>query len=172
MSRPQAIAALALAALTATASSGCGYTLKSDFPADVRTIAVPIWRRGTQEYRRDIEIRLTNALVKHIQSSTPYKVVDQSRADTVLTGTLESATQQILSSDPRTNRAREIQLRYTVNFIWEDLRTGENRVVRENFRVATTYIPQAPLAEDFFLGSEHAVNLLAQRIVEQLRSPW
>ena len=159
-------------ALAAAAYSGCGYTTRSQYRQGVSTIAVPIWHRAADEYRREIEIRLTESLVKRIEAETPYKVVDRSRADTVLEGTLRRVQQSVLSFDPRTRQAREIQARFLVDFTWKDLRTGEVLVERKKFPVTTEYIPPCPFGEDFFLGSEDAVNKLAQRIVEQLAEPW
>jgi len=165
--------------LVALAAGGCtnpdptqGWTTRSQFRQDVKTVAVPIWRRGTAEYRRDIEIRLTNALRKRIEEQTPYKVVDRARADTVLSGTLVKATQRVLSFDPRTGTAREIQLRLIVDFTWKDLRTGKNLREEKNYPVAADYIPTEPFREDFFQGSTDALDKLAQRIVEQLAEDW
>lgn len=150
-----------------------GYTTTSQYRTDVRTIAVPIFRRGTYEYRRDIEFRLTKALIRHIEAETHYKVVDKSRADTLLTGVIQSVEQDVLSFNPRTGLAREIQMRVTVDFTWKDLRPpGE--IIREEkgFSVSADYIPSAPFNEDFFLGSEDAFDKMARRIVEKLRRRW
>jgi len=181
MTRHSQIAAawLAAAALMVV-QAGCqnidpskGYTTASQYRKDVRTIAVPIFHRGAGEFRRDIEIRLTEAIIKYIESETPYKVVDKSRADSILIGTLNSAKIQPLSIDTRTGRPREVQVRLNVDFTWKDLRgAGRIYVQRKNFRVAAEYLPAEPLSEDFFLGSEDALNKLAQRIVEQLAEPW
>jgi len=165
--------------LAAALAAGCnadptqGYTTASQFRTDVQTVAVPIFRREAGEFRRNIEIRLTEAIIKHIEAQTPYKVVDRSRADTLLEGTLRWARIRPLSFDPRTGMAREVQVRLCVDFIWKDLREpGKVFAERKNFRVAADYIPQCPFSEDFFLGSEDAINKLGQRIVEQLAQPW
>jgi len=169
--------------LTVTAAAVCagcdnpdptrGYTTISQYRPDIKTVAVPIFQRGTSEYRRDIEFPLTEAVVKQIEAQTPYKVVDKSRADTLLTGTIQSIDPQVLSFVPTTGRAREIQLRVVVDFTWKDLR-GEGKVLveRKNFRVAAEYIPEAPFSEDIFLGSEDAFNKIALRIVDQMAQPW
>lgn len=162
----------AVVCLLALGLGGCGYTLQSQYRQGIQTVAVPIWRRAAGEYRRDIEIRLTESLVKRIESETPYKVVDRKDADTELTGTLRSVRQHVLSFDPHTGRAREIQARLLVDFTWKDLRTGKVLVERKKFPVTAEYIPHDPFAEGFFLGSEDALNKLAQRIVEQLAAPW
>lgn len=169
------VALVTLAAITI----GCGnvdphkgYTMTSEYRPGIRTVAVPIWTRTAQEYRRDLEISLTEAICKRIESDTPYKVADKSRADTELKGELGVVEQRVLSFNPDTGRAREIQLRLTVNFTWKDLRTGEVLLEKKGFRMAADYIPPEPFNEDFFLGSQDALNRLAQRIVEQLKSNW
>ncbi len=149
-----------------------GFTMSSQYRRDVRTIAVPIFRRGTDEYRRDIEFRLTRAVVKHIEADTHYKVVKKPRADTLLSGTIRKVEEDVLSFNPHTGRAMEIQMRLIVDFTWKDLRTGEVLLDKKNFHVASDYIPARPLSEDFFLGSEDAFNKMARRIVEQLRQKW
>ncbi len=176
-STPALLAAVSAALLTGAV--GCtnpdpttGYTDASQYRPGIRTIAVPIWNRGPHEYRLDIENRITEALIKTIQGGPPYKVVPESRADTLLTGTLNRVEQTVLSFDPRFGTAREIQLRFLVDFTWKYLRTGQILVSRKNYRVASTYIPPGPYREDFYLGSEDAVNKLAQRIVEHLAQPW
>lgn len=172
---------LTVPALTVVAlCAGCsnpdptkGYTTISQYRPDIKTVAVPIFRRGTYEYRRDIEFRLTEAVVKQIEAQTPYKVVDKGRADTLLTGTIQSIDPQVLSFIPRTGRAREIQLRVIVDFTWKDLRgEGKLLVEKKNFPVAAEYIPEAPFSEDFFVGSEDAFDKMARLIVEQMAQPW
>ena len=179
MNRFRSVPAVACLLAAAAALGGCanadptrGYTLRSQYRQGIETIAVPIWRRAAGEYRRGIEIRLTESLVKRIESETPYKVVDRKAADTLLEGTLRSVRQHVLSFDPRSGRAREVQARFLVDFTWKDLRTGKVLVARKRFPVTAEYIPEAPFGEDFFLGSEDALNKLAQRIVEQLTEPW
>ena len=181
MNRTWIAAAVALAAGLAV-SAGCantdptrGDTTASQYRTDVKTIAVPILRRGTGEYRRGIEIRLTEAIVKRIETDTPYKVVDRARpdCDSVLTGTLNWVKLHLMSIDTRYGKPREIQARLSIDFTWKSLRgPGEVFVERENFRVAAVYIGSGRFSEDFFVGSEDAINKAAQRIVEQLARPW
>ena len=171
--------ALAAAVWSAMLLGGCGnvdpsrgYTTASQYPGDVRSVAVPIFRRGAGEYRRDVEIRLTEAVKKRIGLETGYRVTDRSRADTVLLGTLNWARQRPLTYDTREGRPRELQVRFSVNLVWKDLRgPGRIRMERKDFRVSATYVRSRPFREEFFMGSEDALNRLAQRIVEQLAEP-
>lgn len=151
---------------------GCGYTMETPYRKGVATVAVPMWQRGAKVYYRDIEISLTQAIVKNIQAETPYRIVDRSKADTILEGTLERVDQHVLSFDPRTGNAREIEVRLTVNFTWKDLRTGKILAEKKNFRASSTFIPLHPMDEEFFLGNEDALNKLALQIVEQMSEPW
>ena len=151
-----------------------GFTTASQYRSDVKTIAVPIFHRGRSEYRRDIEFRLTEAVIKAIEAETPYKVVPRSRADTILLGTIRKIDQRVLSYNPRTGRAREVQVRISVDITWKDLRPNRKVILlpKKTIRVADEYILESPFSENFFLGSESLFNKTARRIVEQLANPW
>ncbi len=159
---------------TLAAAGGCntGYTTASPYRKGIKTIATPIWQRGKEEYRRDIEMRLTEALVKRIESETPYKVVDKRSADTELTGTLRRVEQAVVSFDSRTGLPREIPVRLVLDFTWTDLRTGRVIKAKKGLRVVAEYIPLAPFSETFYQGSEDAVNKAAERIVQHMLAEW
>lgn len=178
--KPASIIFLSLAAVCmACGSSGClsydpttGYTTASPYPSNIRTVYVPLWTRAQEVYRRENEIRLTEALIKRIEQDTPYKVTTRQRADSELTGTIDTISQQTLSFNPDTGNPREIQVTFSVSFQWTDLRSGDVICEHKQFRVADVYLPDNPYNEDFFLGSESLMDKLARRIVEQMESPW
>jgi hypothetical protein len=147
-----------------------GYTTQSQYVEDVKTVAVPMWLRGKNVYRQGLEMRLTEAIVKRLEMDTPYKVTDKSRADTELRGTIDLIPQRVLSYNPDTGRSREMEVTLTVSFTWTDLRSGKVLAQRRDLRQAATYIP--PLSEDFFHGSEDAINRLARRVVEHMEADW
>ncbi len=155
-----------------TSDPTAGYTTTSQYRTGIKTVAVPIWTRGRHIYRRDLETQLTEAIVKRIELDTPYKVTTKAKADTQLRGSIDAVAQRVLSRNPNSGLAREIQVTFTVSFVWDDLRTGQRLTERENFTVAATYIPEEPLSESFLVGSEDLVNRLAKRIVEQMEQPW
>lgn len=160
------------------AACGCasdptqGYTTKSQYLTSVRTVAVPIWTRGKEVFRRELEFQLTEAIIKRLELSTPYKVVDKTRADTELRGSIDKVSQRVLSFNPDSGDPREKEITYTVSFTWTDLRSGRVLTKRKAFTQAGNYIPPAPFGEDFYQGSEDVINRLAQRIVEQLQADW
>ncbi len=146
-----------------------GYTGKSLYPQDVHTVAIPIWKRGKDVYRRDLEMRITEALVKRVEAQTPYKVVNKDKADTVLTGTIDLIEQATLSFNPDTGEPREMELAIVVTFEWKDQRTGKTRRSYPSFRVANVYLPTPPYNEDFFQGSQDVIDRLAERVVEKMQ---
>ncbi len=164
---------LMLLTTVTVALSGCApYTTKSLYRDDVKTVHVPIWSRGRDVYRRELEMRLTHALIERIELDTPYKVTAKPRADTELTGKIDRIEQRVLSKNPETGRPRELEATFHVSFTWKDLRSGKVLTEYTDFRVADVYIPHEPLGEDFFQGSEAVINRLARRIVETMETEW
>jgi hypothetical protein len=149
-----------------------GYTAQSQYRTGINTVAVPLWTRGQDVYRRDIEFQLTEALIKRIELNTPYKVVKKDQADSILTGTIDRIEQSTLSFNPDTGRPREIQMTFFVSFRWKDLRTGNTLVRERNFRVSDVYLPSQPFGEDFFQGSQSLIDKLSRRIVETMETDW
>jgi hypothetical protein len=149
-----------------------GYTMRPIYREGIATVAVPIWNRGKDVYRREIEFRLTEALQKRIELNTPYKVAPRERADTLLEGTIERIDQRVLEFDPDSGRPREQEISMTVSFTWTDLRTGTVLLKRTRFVASAVYIPLTPFNEDFYQGSEADIDKMARRIVEQMEAPW
>jgi hypothetical protein len=133
MIRRHAALAVLLAglALTGCESGGhftfLGYTTRPNYDTCIRTVYVPIFKCTIMldETRRQIPFDLTRAVVREIESKTPYKVVsDRSRADTELTGTVVALTKNLLNRNPL-NEIREAETVLTVGIVWKDLRSGE-----------------------------------------------
>lgn len=167
------VSLMVLAAGAIVSLTGCGaYTTKNHYRPGIKTVAVPIWTRGKDVYRRDLEIELTEALVKQIEQDTPYKVTSEARADTKLTGRIVRIHQRVLSKSRETGWAIEVEATFVMAFTWTDLRTGEELEKRTNFRVAGTYLTTPPFREEFFQGSQAIINKAARRIVESMEAPW
>jgi hypothetical protein len=173
---------IGLLMLTAAATGGCdGYSNKSMYPEDVRTIAVDIPQVGKDVYRRGLEFRLAEALVKRIELDTPYKVTKKDRADTLLESRIDEVKQRALSLNPFTGLSRDMEITITVSITWTDLRQDRVRVHHQNVRASGTYINPSMINnqpvdnggafnEDFFQGSADVINRLARKIVEEMES--
>jgi len=162
---------LVVLAAVAAVVGGCGYRIGSMHRSDVRSIHVPVWTRGRDVYRRDVEKRLTEAIIKRIQADTQYKISTQALADAKLTGTIERITQHVLTINTDTGGARELEVEFTVSFVWTDLEKGKEQRWKD-FRAVGRYIRSEPFSETFAVGGEDVINEVAQRIVEQLEEKW
>ena len=178
MGKKDKIITVSIAALLLAGLAGCsgdatkGYTLASPYRKGVRTVAVDVFTRGRDIYRRDLEIQLTEAVIKRIELDTPYKVTTKARADTLLTGTITNISQRVMSFNPDTGSAREKEMIVVVSLKWTDLRDGEIIIEEPGLRSAGLYITADAFGEDFFQGSQVAIDGLAKRIVEKMEADW
>ena len=104
-----------------------GYTTRPNYDACIKTVYVPIFQSNIllDETRRTVPMELTKAVVREIETKTPYKVIsDRERADTELTGTVVGLTKNLLIRN-QLNEIREAETVLTVGVIWKDLRSGE-----------------------------------------------
>ena len=100
--------------------AGCaGYQIgnQSLYPPEIHTVYVPMFQSNS--FRRNLGERLTEAVVKEIETKTPYKVVSDPNADSVLTGRIVDETKHVLVPD-LTGDARESQVDMQVQVSWVD----------------------------------------------------
>jgi len=145
----------------------CGYTSRPLYNAAYKTVAVPIF--DNHSFRREWEFRLTEAIAKNIEFRTPYKVVSQDKADTILSGKITSVDENVLTERTGTILPRETQLTVVVDFTWKD-RSGRVLVDRKGFNRSATEIPQ--LNERVEDAEQLAIERLAAAIVDQMRVDW
>ena len=157
-----------LAALILAGMSGCGYSSKTLYSTSYKSIAVPIF--GNKTFRRDWELRLTEAIDKSIEARTPYKLTPRDKADTVLVGEIVDIQESVLTRRYGANLPRETELVVTVNFTWKDARTGRVLMERKGFARSATEIPQ--LGERIADAEQMAIERCAYAIVSQLEKDF
>ena len=145
-----------------------GYTWSTLYREDINTVAVPVF--GTTDFRRGVEIRLTEAIIKQLEANAPYKVVPAGRADTILEGQVTSVSVRTISKDWYTNLPKTQDLTLTVDFTWKDLRSGRILVQRQGYQQRVNYYP--PLGEGEFIGTQEAIEKLALGVVQELQADW
>lgn len=154
--------------IVATCLVGCGYSTKRPFSTDIQTVHVEMFQ--SKEFRRELEFRLTESLIKRIELDTPYRVAPRNTADALLTGEVLKVENRTFGNDFKTNVPREIGSTVVVRFRLQDLRSGDILVDRPRFVYQTSYIP--PVGESFTQGMTRAMDGLAEQIVESMESPW
>ncbi|MGE3314471.1 MAG: LPS assembly lipoprotein LptE, partial [Planctomycetaceae bacterium] len=103
-------------------ASGCGYNIGAPFQAEIQSIYVPIFT--STSYRRNLEYQLTEAVHKEIQKQSHFRLVKEPQADTRLTGHIIDVRKERLGENGYDD-PRELQMQFSVEVTWEDLRTGQ-----------------------------------------------
>lgn len=152
------------------AGSGGGYSFTPAYRQDIKTIAVPIFDNST--FSHGMELALTDALIKEVHRTTPWRVAPVGTAQTTLRGTITNWQLHQLSRERESGLGQEMAVVLTVSFEWKDNATGEVLVGRRNFRATDTFVPTQPVGERLELGEQAATERLARSIVAQLRSSW
>ncbi len=172
--RPWAWLALLPGALLAMA--GCasdpssGYSFASTYPANVKTIAVPVFDNLT--FYPGLEVQLTEAVIKQLQASSGLRVVGAENADTRLHVVITDVRMRRLTLQRTTGLVQEEALQMSIDFDWRDNRSGKTIISRTNFAAADTFVPARPSGERIEVGQLGVIQRLAHDIVAEMRSSW
>lgn len=150
--------------------SGCGYTQTALYSKEYQSVAVPIFQNKT--FYRNVEFDLSEALIKEIELRTPYKVTAANTAQTILEGQVVSINQHSLNRTKEGGLVQEVELQLVVNFIWK--RQSDGKTLRRREGVITTgrFVAATPISEPLETGEHTAVQAMAQRIVDIMRTDW
>ncbi len=168
--------ALAISLPVALSVGGCasdptnGYAFASAYDQSIRTVAVPIFENPTFEY--GIEFQLTEAIIKEIHRSTPWRVVDRERAEAELAGSITSADLRVLGTDSQTGLIEQYAYDLGVTFEFKDRRDGRVMLARSNFRAAEAFVPDRLAGERLESGQRATIDQMARDIVAELRMDW
>jgi hypothetical protein len=134
-----------------------GYSTCPNYDRNIHTVRVPIFKSRTLFSVLPVpglEMDLTRAVIREIESKTPYKVVSDGDADTELTGVITSFTKVPILHN-QLNETREAETTMTVEVTWRDLRTGEvlsRRARRPNEPRGPEFRPPAEVFDPLLLS--------------------
>jgi riboflavin biosynthesis pyrimidine reductase len=145
------------------------------YRADVRTIYVPIVRNDT--WRPQLGVELTEAIQKAIQERTPFRIVNDPSADSVLTCRLVDETKRVIT-ETGTDDPRALRTNLSVRLTWVD---RQNNVLMENrfiptddvaflFSKSVDFVPEA--GQSISTAHLRAIQRLADEIVGQMEVRW
>jgi hypothetical protein len=157
---------------------GCaGYQIGSQtmYPANIRTVYVPIFR--SDSFRRQLGERLTEAVVKRIESTTPLKVVGRPDADSVLEGRIVSERKSVVTESAY-DEGRDVETEWRVEVSWIDAQgrtIGANMLqpvppALLNVTGSGHFMPEA--GQSLATAQRDTIDQLAKQIVEQMEVPW
>ena len=148
--------------------SGCGYSSSRPFATDIQSVHVEMFQ--SREFRRELEFRLTESLIKRIEMDTPYRIAPRETADTLLSGEILAVTNRTFGDEFDTDLPREIGATVVIRYRFQDMRSGAILVERPRFVFQTSYIP--PVGETFTQGMTRALDGAAEQIVESMETSW
>ncbi|MFO0950362.1 MAG: LPS assembly lipoprotein LptE [Isosphaeraceae bacterium] len=154
----------------ATAASGCGYSVRAPFDDSIRTVHVPVFR--SISFRRDVNLQLTDLVVKEIERRTPYKVVgNPDEADTILDGTINFADKNIVVESPF-NLPRQLTAQINASVNWTHNPPLKEELDRGPTTIAETinFVPE--IGETSAAAFYRVNQKLAQQIVDMMEKPW
>ena len=151
--------------------TGCGYHTAGSathIPANVRTIAVPVFATHVQSYHT--EMALTQAVVRELDTRTRLRVLNQTAADAdaTLTGTVLTQTNVPLTYDSTSGETSSYIVTITVKVL---LTARDGRVLYRND--ALSYREQYQSTQDltgFIREDPAAVTRLARDFAQALVS--
>ncbi len=145
------------------------------FPTEIQTVHVPIVRNQT--FRHDLGVRLTEALVIEIERRTPYRVVSNPNADSILRCSVVNERKSVLTETQNDDpRALDATITVAANWTSRDgrplmqnsLSMGETDQI--TFSHASQFVPEAGQSID--TATQDAIERLARRIVAQMEVRW
>jgi len=151
--------------------TGCGYHQAGSathIPANVRTLAVPIFTTRAQAFHT--EMAFTQATIRELNTRTKYRILNSASpdADATLTGTILSQSVAPLTYDASTGQSSSYLLSITASII---LTAHDGRVLYRNDRIL--YREQYQSTQDlngFIQEDNAAVNRVAKDFAQAVVS--
>jgi hypothetical protein len=158
--------------------AGCaGYQIgnRGLYPSDIRTVQVPMFESAS--FRRNLGERLTEAVQKQIELRTPYKVVNDPNADSILSGRIVGEGKNLVVNS-KTGDPREVQVNLHVQVSWIDRRGNIIRRAEpiplppEVTDVGGTANVVAEVGQSIATAQQQAIHRVARQIVGLMEAPW
>lgn len=171
--RSAAIVSCSLLVCGCASDPRSGYSLATTFPADVKTVSVPVFKN--QSTTPGLEVEVTEAVIKEIQRATSVRVVTPgpgASADASLKGVVTDVNLRRLSVRSGTGLIQELGYQVTIDFDFRDERDGKILTSRRNFTATDTFTPATGVGEKIEAGQRGAAQRLAKDLVNELRAGW
>lgn len=166
-----------------------GYTTRPNYDPCIRTVRVPIFKNET--FRQGLEFELTKAVIREIESKTPFKVVNADEsADTELVGKIVGRSKNVVNFN-QLGEVRDAEGTLTVEVNWKDLRvaagpdplsapfplpggppmlppsTSKKKVLVQSM---ASFRPE--LGQSLTSAEQTMVNNMAVQIISMMEQPW
>ena len=168
---------LYLLLLVAHAAGCASYQLGNAtlYAPDIRTVYVPVIESNS--FRRDLGERLTEAVIKEIQLKTPYQVVGNPDADSILSARLMT-DQKHVTIENQNDDPRAIEFLMTAEVTWLNRRRLPIQpptaipLPPAVLDVAQTSAMIPEVGQSVATSQQQAIQRLAEQIVATMEEPW
>jgi hypothetical protein len=155
--------------LLAPGCKGTGYSIRPPYDTRVKTVYVPVFKSVT--FRRDINLMLTELVIKEIERRTPYKVVGNPEdADTTLEGTVNFSDKNIILESPF-NLPRQLTSTMIVMASWTDNKAEEKKPPNPAL-ISETFNFYPEIGESAQAAFYRTCEKLSVQIVNMMEEPW
>ena len=167
--RSRRIGAVLLLAF-ATIQCGCaGYHVGNQYlyRSDIRSVHVALFE--SDSYRRFLGQRLTEAVVKQIELSSPLTITEPQLAHSFIRGRIVNDAKTIVGENINDD-ARSLKLGWRVEVSWVD-RAGVPLMQRQVLQISrdATFIPEG--GQSLSTAQQEIIERLARDIVGQMEMP-
>ena len=163
-------AAVVLAITGCGSDASKGWVFGTTYDTSIKTVAVPVVQNNT--FDREVGYLLTKALIQQIETRTPWRVADETVADTLLEVRITEVDMRSLSNSRLTKLDQEMALELTTDWTWERLDDNSTITGWDGMGTNGIFFPSNPLGERIELGRLQAVDLMAQAIVDRMAKAW
>lgn len=170
-----------MAAVLPLLLAGCaGYRFGNNtlYAPNVRTIYVPMIQSESYRVTPGIDIgeRLTEALCKEIEKRTPFKVVGDPAADSVLTARIVADTKRMVVESP-TDQSRQVEMNMQVLVTWADrggsvLASGKVPMPAASVDVGQSAMLVPEYGRSVASTQQELIVKMAEQIVGLMEEPW
>ena len=138
------------------------------FRKDICTVHIPVFE--SDSYRQFLGERLTEAVIKEVESRSPYKVATLQSADSTLHGKILLDQKRVLI-ESRTDEARDVQVNLMVSVSWND-RYGRPLMKSRQIQITqfANFVPEG--GQSMTTAQQEIIEKIAQDIVSQMELPW
>jgi hypothetical protein len=149
---------------------GCaGYHVGNQFlyRSDIRTVHVAIFE--SDSYRRFLGLRLTEAVLKQIEMTSPLTITEPALADSFIRGRIVQDTKTVVGENIN-DEPRSLAVDWRVEVTWVD-RAGVPLMERQSLviRRSSTFIPEG--GQSISSAQQVVIDRLARDIVGQMEMP-
>lgn len=152
-------------------SGGCaGYHLGNQFlyNSSIRSVSVIMFESDSD--RRFLGQRLTEAVVKEVELSTPLTITDPQIADSFIRGRLIRDVKRVAGENVN-DEPRTLQVAWVVEVDWVD-RAGVPLLQRRSIRIRrdADFVPEG--GQSISTAQQRIIEQVARDVVSQMQSPW